>query len=267
MILSKIFLLFEIAFTNEDNISTTITSSGYNYTNSNCNNSNLSPNHCVLEKIEIILNKIEVILDINSQIENEEFFSNFLIILNKLEDLANYYILKNDWRHLMKISYILRFNKIHKLDNFDNYNRKIFNFAKKFIVNECHEIRIESVKLIAVLSRSKIYWDEGIKYINSEIMNNKNYYIRRLYCYFFQELIRLFSYKFLNEKGQIEEFISLINDNNQIISSFFYIIKSIFPLIEDDKYKFKIFNKLENLRKEINDKKIMDNELIKVNLI
>ena len=125
MILSKIFLLFEIAFIYEDNISTTNTSSGYSNTNTNSNNFHLSPNYNVLEKIEIILNKIEIILEINSQMENEEFFSNFLIILNKLEDLANYYTIKNNWRYLMKISYILRFDKIHKLDNIDHFNRKI----------------------------------------------------------------------------------------------------------------------------------------------
>jgi len=264
MILSKIFLLFEIAFNNDDNISTTNTSSGYNYTYTNSNNINLSPNYMVLDKIEIILNKIEMILEINSQIENEEFFSNFLTILNKLEDLANYYNAKNNWRNIKKISYILRFDKIHKLNTIDHHNRKIFNFAKKFLINECFEIRIESMKIIAILSRSKIYWEEGIKFIDMEISKNKNYYIRRLYCYFFQELLRLFSYKFLNEKGQIEEFMKLINDNNQIISSFFNLLKLIFPLIEDDRYKFQIFNKLESLRKQITEKQITDYEFIKV---
>jgi hypothetical protein len=267
MILSKIFLLFEIAFNNDDNISTTNTSSGYNNTNTNNNNINFSPNYIVLDKIEIILNQIEIIMEINSQINNEEFFSNFFSILNKLEDLINYYISKNNWRSLKKISYILRYEKIHKLNIIDHHNRKIFNIAKKFITNECYEIRIESVKLIAILCRSKIYWEEGIKYITLEIKKNKNYYIRRLYCYFFEELIRIFSFKFLNEKGQIEEFIQLINDNNQIKSSFFKILKSIFPLIEDDKYKFKIFNKLESLRKQIYEKELIDYELIKVKLI
>jgi hypothetical protein len=203
-------------------------------------------------------------MEINSQIDNEDFFLNFFSILNKLEDLVNYYISKNNWRILKKISYILRYDKIHKLNVIDHHNRKIFNFAKKFIINECFEIRIESVKLIAILCRSKIYWDEGIKYITLEIMKNKNYYIRRLYCTFFEELIRIFSYKFLNEKGLIEEFMQLINDNNQMKSSFFKILNSIYPLIEDDKYKFKIFNKLEILRKQINEKEIIDYELIKV---
>lgn len=262
------FLLFEISFINDDNLSINSGSTGYSYSNNNNNNNtNLNPNILVLNKIEIILFKIETIIEINTKIDNEEFFSNILTIISRLEDLSNYYISKNDWRNLKKICYILRFEKLHKLNIIDHHNRKIFFLAKKYLLNECYEIRIESVKIMAILCRSKIYWDDTIKYIENEIMKNKNYYIRRLYCHFFQEIIKKFSYKYLKEKGQIEEFMILINDNYQIISLFFKTLKLIFPLIEEDSFKFKIFNKLEILRKQINEKQLKDFELIKVKII
>merc|ERR1712032_137248 len=87
IILSKIFLLFEIAFNKieSDNIQS---NNGY------CNTSpNIKPtaNLVALSKLELVLNRIEIILKKNSEIENDEFFSNLLSFLDKFEELINYY--------------------------------------------------------------------------------------------------------------------------------------------------------------------------------
>ena len=262
IIISKIFLLFEIAFVKDENV---IIQQNSNIVNSSSTLLNgLSPNLIALNKIEIILEKIEIIFKINLEIENENFFLNLISHIDKLEDLINYYIKKNNWRVLKKISYILRFDKIHELIKFDIQFKKIFNLAKLLLKNECLEIKIESIKILTILSKSNNFWDEVINYVNVEIIKSKNYYYRKLYCNFFSELLRIFSYKFLNEKGQIEEFVKLLNDNNQILSSFFKILKFFFPLINEDKYKFLILNKLENLRKQIKENILNDFELIKV---
>jgi hypothetical protein len=255
-------MLFDIAFVKDENL---ILQQNSNLVITNSSNLNtLSPNLIVLNKIEIILEKIEIIFKINLEIENEYFFTNFINLIDKLEELINYYIKKNNWRVLKKISYILRFEKIHELIKFDLQLKKIFNLAKILLKNECLEIKIESIKIFSILSKSNNFWDEVINYVNVEIIRSKNYYYRRLYCDFFSELLKIFSYKFLNERGQIEEFVKLLNDNNQILSSFFKILKIFFPLINEDKYKFLILNKLENLRKQIKENKLKDFELIKV---
>lgn len=246
-----------------------------NLTNSNssqmipqtCNNITIYNNNNFIF-IDIVLNNIENILGKIDLNDCEEFIVNIINIIPKLEDLINYYKTNNNnWRSIKKIILILSYDGIYRYNfNLDQYGHKLFEVAKKLFYNDCFEIKIESVKILAKIAKSKLIWDDSIKFIETEILISKNYYNRRLYLYFFAELIKNFSFKFLTEKGQIDELMKLINDNNQILSKFLQIIKFFIPLVIDDKIKYLIYNKLETLRKQIQNKEIIDKEVIDVNI-
>lgn len=110
----------------------------------------------------------------------------------------------------------------------------------------------------------KNYRDEILKFIELEIFSSKNFYNRGLYLIFFEEMLNIFSYKFLKEKGLVDDFMTFINDNKLILPKFFKITKLFFPLAKEDRIKFSILNKLEYFRKEINNKQLYDFELIQV---
>ena len=244
-IFSKLFSIFDFKNTND-------------ITNNN-------PGHITnlnYSLIEIFLNKIEEILNISTIKENEDFFLCLINTIPKFQDLVNFYTINNNWRILKKISFIFKSNFIYKLNNIDLHIQKIFSIAKKLLTNECFEIKKDAVKIIANISLSKNYKEEILKFVESEIFSNKNFYIRRLYLYFFKELLCKVSYKFLSEKGFIDNFMKFINDNNLILTKFFRILKKIIPLITEVKTKFLIYNKLEILRKDINTKLLIDTELI-----
>lgn len=277
---SKIFLLFDIAFAKNENNSSNLYIATNNSPKNDINVNNI-PNLIVLNKIEKIFQKIEKIFEINNNNKNEDFFCNFsnIFIIEKLEELLFYYRKNNNWRLMKKICFILSHEKIHEHIN-ANYNininnnindkilKKIFSLAKILLKNECLEIQKESIRIFSILSKAKnlLFWDEVIKFVDLEIIKNDNYYNRRLFCDFFSENLKIFSFKFLSEKGQIEEFFKLLNDNYQMLTRFFKILKNFFPLVTDDKFKFLTFSKLEKFRKMIKDKKIIDNELIRVKL-
>lgn len=237
-----------------------------NNTSSNINNnSNFQATNQIF--IEIILNNIEKILSLSDLNENEEFIRCIFNTIPKLEELVNYYIKNNnDWRLIKKISFILKCDHLYKINNvcIDHYILKIFNIAKKLFVNDCFEIRTDSVKIMAKISKSKIIWEDVLKFVEVEILTSKNFYNRRLYLNFFEELAKSFSYKYLFDKGQIEQLMKLINDNNQILPKLLKLIKNFFPLVMDDKIKFMVFSKLEVLRKKIQNNEVNDKELIEV---
>ncbi len=269
LILPKVFQVFDSQDATEHNNHTSNNNSNQNInsisqSDTNLNN-NINPKSLVL--IELFLNKIENILSINHLNENKDFILSILNIIPKLEELINHYKNNNNnWRLIKKITLILGFDGIYRNNNttFDLFVHKLFDLAKKIFLNDCFEIKIDSVKILAKLGKSKLIWDDLIKFIEGNILTNKNYYIRRLYLYFFEELMRNFSYKFLNEKGQIEKLMNLNNDNNQILSSFLKTIKLFYPLVTEDKMKGLLCNMLGAVRKRINNKEIIDREVIQV---
>jgi len=268
----KFFLAFEIQKTSEN-------THNPNSPNNNANKNNYSilqqnapiTNNSINKSlifVENILNNIEIILGASQINEDEDFLQGLLSIIPKLDELIIHYKNNNNnWRLIKKITFMLNFDGIFRNNaSLDLFVHKIFDIAKKLFLNDCFEIKIESVKILAKISKSRLIWDELMKFIDGEILSNNNYYNRRLYLYFFEEMIKNLSFKFLNEKGQIEELMKLINDNNQILSKFLKIIRLFFPLVSDDKIKFLIYNKLETIRKQINNREIIDKEVIKVGI-
>ncbi len=250
----------------QNNYNNSTLSGFYGITNNQINNTSNS-NSINQTLVEMFLNKTQDIICIPSLSNNEDFIYTILNIISKLEDLINFYGNNsiNNWRLIIKICNILGFDDIYKLNiSMDQLVIKIFNISKKLIVNDCFVVKVEALKIMAKLSKSKIVFDEIIKFVEVEISLNKNFYNRRLYFYFFQELTKNFSYKFLYDKGLIDELIRFINDNNQILPRFLKILKSFFPLVLDDKIKFLVYNKLETLRKQIQGGEIIDNEVFEV---
>lgn len=271
LIFPKIFCLFEQFNLEEANKDANNKNSNlYNINNSSPQiilNSPTKNNTINLILLESILNNIEKLFDNPSVGDNEDFYLGILNIIQKLDELINYFTTNNNnWRLIKKITFIILKDNIYKLINkLDQHAIKIFNIAKRLYTNEYYEIKIDSVKIFAKICKSKFIWEDVIKFVETSILTNRNYYERRLYLYFFEELTKNFSYKFLKDKGQIDELMKLINDNNQIMPKFLKLIKIFFPLVTDDKIKFLIYNKLELIRKKINNNEINDQEVIEVN--
>lgn len=218
--------------------------------------------------IEIILNNLGNILSASQINEDEDFLQGLLNIIPKLEELIIHYNnSNNNWRSMKKIASILSFDSIYRNNtNLDQIVYKIFEIAKKLFRNDCFDIKIEAVKMFAKITKSRIIWDDLMKFVEVEILHSKNYYNRRLYLYFFEEMIKNHSFKLLTERGQIEELMKLLNDNNQILSKFLRIIKLFFPLVTDNKIKFLVYNKIETIRKQICNRDIVDKEVIEVSI-
>ena len=89
--------------------------------------------------------------------ENKEFIMNEIIIIKYIYNLLS----------------IFGINQKLFLNNNDFL--KII-LSKLLLKNECLEIKIESVKILALLSKSNNFWDEIINFVDVEIIKSKNYF-------------------------------------------------------------------------------------------
>jgi hypothetical protein len=134
-----------------------------------------------------------------------------------------------------------------------------------------YQIQCEAAKLMVKIIR---FSKEGLrgeifKFMENEILSSNNFYIKRLYLIFVEELIKTFSSSFLKDNLIVDNILTFFEYSNLISYSMFTCklleyLKIIYPLIEDDsKIKFKIFSKLEGIRK-VNRDKDKDSQLKEV---
>ena len=133
--------------------------------------------------------------------------------------------------------------------------------------NENLQIKTDALKLLAKILRysPKSQKDEIIKYCETELVNTKNFYLKRQYFIFFEECLDLFSFTNLREKKIIDHLFKIINENNTIIlNKFLKIIPRLYIYSTDDsKLKNVINSKIEYCRKYLNKDALTVENIIK----
>ena len=130
--------------------------------------------------------------------------------------------------------------------------------------NDNLQIKTQALKLLVKILREapKQLRDEIIKYTESEILNVKNFYVKRLYFIFFEECLEVFSFIFIKENKIFENIMRLLHENNEImVNKFLKTLPKYYPYIyEDNKLKVIINNNVESCRKYMTkDKLIIEN--------
>ncbi len=201
--------------------------------------------------------------------ENDDFFFNFIYKFNKFEEL---FFKITDWRIQTEVLNGL-YNVVEcfykNFSSGEEFSYKLVNFLKKIIQLENYPTQCEAVKLLSKemrFNRNKI---DIIKYTEIEFLNSKSFYTKRLYLVFALNSLKVFSSKYLKESNIFDNLIYLLNCGNYlIVSQIVRNLNHVYPLIlDEERIKYKIMNKLDELRKNLSTNKINDSQLKIVNLL
>jgi hypothetical protein len=125
------------------------------------------------------------------------------------------------------------------------------------------------MKLLAALMKysTQNYQQEILKYIKSEVIDNSNFFKRRLFLSFLEHCIELFSVGYLTEIGILTNFSNFLTftdtyDANKLtIQKILNLLKYFLPFISieknNDNLNFVIFNKLSYIRKYQKDQEVL----------
>lgn len=200
---------------------------------------------------------------VNLFISSEDFQNSFI---NKLERIGEFVQMQINWR--IAINFFEKLKDVEILfENFE-FTSKIYIIVMKFLNDENSNVPLKNsaIKLMPYLLKfgKKIEKEDILKFLEKEIIENKNFYKRRLYFPFFEEAIKIFSINSLMNYQIIDNVLKFFNDNKLMQSKLIKILDSIYPLIlSESRIKFIINNKLDNLKKMKNG----DIELSRVNII
>jgi hypothetical protein len=195
----------------------------------------------------IFISQIENLIDFFNQ--SEEFVDFFM---SKYDNIISFIQMQANWRIAIKF-----FEKIVKIivlmENF-LFTTKLYNIVMKFLNDQNSVLPLKNVamKILAHCLRfcKKTEKDEIIRYLEKDIIESKNYYIRRLYFPFFQEALNIFSISALMQYSIFDIILKFLNDNKLIQANIISNLKDFYPLIfTDNRIKFMINSKMENLKK------------------
>ncbi len=133
--------------------------------------------------------------------------------------------------------------------------------------NENHQIEIYSIKLFAKLikaSLNSIDKENMLKKIESEYYSSNSYYKRRIYVYFFEELLETFSIQFLTEFKVIFLAIPLLKDKFLFPLKLINILTKYIPVFEY--YKIYMKDEIYQTIKQLKSQKDISQEILKVKL-
>jgi len=206
----------------------------------------------------IFISQIENLLDLFN--ESEDFLNFFM---NKLENIISFIQMQVNWR--IAIIFLEKIVKVIFLMEKFIFTTRLHNVVMKFLIDENSVLPLKntSMKILAHCLRycKKTEKDEIIRYLEKEIIDSKNYYIRRLYFPFFQEAISIFSISALMQYQIFENILKFLNDNKLMQAKIISNLKDFYPLIfTESRIKFLVNNKMDNLKKMGN----FDYEITKV---
>ncbi len=195
----------------------------------------------------IFISQIENLIDLFN--ENEDFVEFFM---NKYDNLISFIQMQANWR--IAITFLEKIVKIIVLMENFLFTTKLYNIIMKFLndQNSVLPLKNVSMKILAHCLRfcKKIEKDEIIRYLEKDIIENKNYYIRRLYFPFFQEAINIFSISALIQYQFFDIILKFLNDNKLIQAKIISNLKDFYPLIfTESRIKFMVNSKMDNLKK------------------
>jgi hypothetical protein len=215
--------------------------------------------------IETIINNLHKTFKNQLAINNDEFFLTIFIHFDAFED---YLHTKNDPK--LYLNYLKCFEDFQKLIKYLTImnNNEYFNKLKHFLLSNCRnehcEVQRKSIKLIVLFVKysSLNYSNELLKIFQKDYLESEVFYIRRIYFLFYEELFNQMSFNFLKENELIDNILKLFDDNTLLISKLLKHLIQLYPLLEsDNRLKFILLNKLEALRKRINNEDLKDFEL------
>lgn len=195
--------------------------------------------------------------------ENEEFFFNFISKFNKFEEQ---FFKISDWRIQNEVLNAL-YNVIEcfykNFSSGEEFSSKLVNFLKKIIQLENYPTQCEALKLLSKEMRYNRNKVDIIKYTECEFLNSKSFYSKRLYLVFSLNCLKVFSSKYLKESNIFDNIIYLLNCVNYlIVGQIVCNLKFLYPLLlDEERIKYKIMNKLDELRKNLSTNKINDLQL------
>ncbi len=135
----------------------------------------------------------------------------------------------------------------------EDFINKIFAFNQYYMKKENLQIKTQAIKLLVKIMRegSKQIREEIIKLTETEILNVKNFYVKRQYFIFFEECMEVFSFTFIKEKKIFDNFFRLVQENNLIfLNKFLTIVPRFYHLIhEDSKLKTQVLSKVDSCKK------------------
>ncbi len=192
---------------------------------------------------------------------SSEVIQNFII--NKLERIGEFIHMRINWR--IAINFFEKLKNIQVLFDKFEFTTKLYLIVMTFLNDENSNVPVKSsaMKILPYLLKygKKIEKEYILKFLDKEIIENKNFYKRRLYFPFFEEAIKIFSINTLLNYRIIDNILNFFNDNRLMQSKLVTTLKSFYPLIlSESRTKFIINNKLDNLKKFRN----FDYELSKV---
>ncbi len=179
-----------------------------------------------------------------------EEFQNFFI--NKLDRLKEFVGMQMNWRIAIKF-----FNNLKKIEILFYkfvFTSKLYEFVMKILNDDNYNIPLKNsaMSFLPYILKygKKSEKEEILKYVEREILENKNFYKRRIFFSFFEEAIKIFSVSTLLNNQIIDNALKFFNDNRLMQSKLITILKNFYPLIHSDtRLKFIINNKLDNLKK------------------
>lgn len=190
---------------------------------------------------------------------NDEDFSHLFV--NRIQEVLSECKNKHSWRSILL--YLTSTRKVENLYENSEFLEVMNKIILEYINDDNFQIVIESLKILCLILKysKKDKKDDILKLIQKEFFEHCSFYKRKKFLIFFEECVNIFSICFLKETSLIDLFIKSFSDNSIIICKSISILKLIYPLIADDnRLKFQIINKLENLRKS----NIKDQELKRV---
>ena len=213
--------------------------------------------------VENAFKNFDKILIKQKQLDNEEFFNTLITNFNKVEE--SYFNMK-DWR-IQKIFLVGLYNILEYLSlnfSYGEFDYTLVNFIKKNLNFENYQIQIETVQLMALKLRYSRNKDTIFKIIDYYFFHSSSFYSKRLFFTFFSKCLEIFSFSFIFENGILEKLLKFLDSSEIYICKVVALLKEFYPLIEDNRTKFIILNKLELLRKNLKEGQLKDLELIKV---
>ena len=207
----------------------------------------------------ILVDQIENLIDLFNQSED---FLNFFT--NKFENLISYIQMQINWR--IAIKFLERIVKVIILMEKFVFTTRLLNVVMKFLYDDNAVLPLKNISMrtLAHLLRycKKTEKDEICRFLEKEIIDSKNYYVRRLYFPFFEEAISLFSISALLQFQIFDNILKFLNDNKLMQAKIISKLKQFYPLIfSENKFKFMVNSKLDNFKKLGN----LDYEITKVN--
>lgn len=183
---------------------------------------------------------------------DEEFNKKFV---SKIEPLLQRYSTENNWRYIFyllsgfcNVEYLFEINEL--------FFQTMYTVSTIYILDGNLQIATQAVRLLSIVLKysRKCEKEDILRFIDKNLFDNESFYRRRVHPLFIEACSNHFSIQFMKENGIIDHFISTLSGNSIIACKGIALMAKIYPLIADDnRLRFMVMNKLEQLRKEGTD--------------